>query len=45
VTFTTIAVYRNTKVPVIDQAGCAEPSHGRISVAEKHGYVGPVEIK
>jgi hypothetical protein len=29
---------------VIDEAGCAEPSHGRIFLAEKHGYVGPVEI-
>jgi hypothetical protein len=32
-------------VTVGDQAGCAEPSHGRIILAEKHGYVGPVEIK
>jgi hypothetical protein len=45
VTFTPIPVYENTKVSVIDQAGCAEPSHGRIILAEKHGYVGPVEIK
>ena len=29
---------------VIDEAGCAEPSHGHIFLAEKHGYVGPVEI-
>jgi hypothetical protein len=45
VTFNTIPVYENTKVSVIDQAGCAEPSHGRIILAEKHGYVGPVEIE
>jgi len=44
-TFTPIPVYDVTKVPVIDQAACAEPSHGRIVLAEKHGYVGPVEIK
>ena len=30
---------------VNDEAGCSEPSHGRIFLAEKHGYVGPVEIK
>jgi hypothetical protein len=29
---------------VSDEAGCAEPSHGRIYLAEKHGYIGPVEI-
>jgi hypothetical protein len=45
VTFNPIPVYEGTKVSVIDQAGCAEPSHGRIVLAEKHGYVGPVEIK
>lgn len=45
VTFNPIPVYDVTKVAVIDQAGCAEPSHGRILLAEKHGYVGPVEIK
>jgi hypothetical protein len=45
VTFTPLPVYENTKVAVIDQAGCTEPSHGRIILVEKHGYVGPVEIK
>jgi hypothetical protein len=29
---------------VIDEAGCAQPSHGRIFLVEVHGYVGPVEI-
>ena len=43
--FTPIPVYEFTTVVVIDQAGCAEPSHGRIVLAEVHGYVGPVEIK
>jgi hypothetical protein len=44
VIFTPLPVYDVTKVTVIDQGGCAEPSHGRIVLAEKHGYVGPVEI-
>ena len=30
---------------VIDEAGCTEPSHGRLYLAEVHGYVGPVEIQ
>ena len=29
---------------VTDEVGCAEPSHGRIYLAEVHGYIGPVEI-
>jgi hypothetical protein len=29
---------------VNDQAGCAELSHGQIYLAEKHGYIGPVQI-
>jgi hypothetical protein len=45
VTFTPIPVYEFTTVSVIDQAGCTEPSHGRIFLSEVHGYVGPVEIK
>lgn len=45
VRFTPVPVYDFTKETVIDQAGCAEPSHGRIYLSEKHGYVGPVEIK
>jgi hypothetical protein len=45
VTLNPIPVYDVTKLSVIDQAGCAQPSHGRILLAEKHGYVGPVEIK
>ena len=43
--FTSAAVYEFTEVSVIDQAGCSEPSHGRIVLVEKHGYVGPLEIK
>ena len=45
VTFTPIPVYESTRISVIDQAGCAEPSHGRIVLSEVHGYVGPVEIE
>ena len=45
VTFTPLPVYEDTKVSVIDRAGCTVPSHGRIILAEKNGYVGPVEIK
>lgn len=33
-----------TSVEVSDQPGCAEPSHGRVLAAEKHGYTLPVEI-
>jgi hypothetical protein len=29
---------------VTDEAGCSEPSHGRIYLAHADGYVGPVEI-
>lgn len=28
----------------VDQAGCAEPSHGRVYIQEKHGYAGPADI-
>jgi hypothetical protein len=28
----------------IDEPGCAQPSHGRVFVQEKHGYAGPAEI-
>jgi hypothetical protein len=36
-----------TRVPYlsfVDEAGCSEPSHGRVWVQEKHGYAGPAEI-
>jgi hypothetical protein len=29
---------------ITDEPGCAEPSHGRITAAEKHGYTAWVEI-
>jgi hypothetical protein len=31
-------------VTISDEAGCSEPSHGVIYLAEKHGYEGPVKI-
>ncbi len=43
VAFTPIGVWEPNLV-VIDEAGCSEPSHGRLYLIEKHGYVGPVEI-
>ena len=36
-----------SRVPFItftDEPGCAEPSHGRVYVQEKHGFAGPAEI-
>ena len=32
------------QVFVTDEAGCSEPSHGRVYFVEKHGYTGPSEI-
>ena len=41
--FTPIGAYDNV-VTVTDEAGCATSSHGRVFLAEKHGYAGPTEI-
>jgi hypothetical protein len=41
--FTPIGAFTNL-VNVTDEAGCTEPSHGRVYLAEKHGYAGPVEV-
>ena len=35
---------RLTFVTFVDEAGCTEPSRGRVFVQEKHGYAGPAEI-
>jgi TIR domain-containing protein len=43
VAFTPVGVW-NSSLVVTDEAGCVDPSHGRLYLAEKHGYVGPVEI-
>lgn len=34
----------STYISFVDEPGCAEPSHGRVWVQEKHGYAGPAEI-
>lgn len=31
-------------ITFVDQAGCSEPSRGRVFVQEKHGYAGPADI-
>lgn len=41
--FTPVGSYA-TLVTVQDEPGCAEPSHGRLAAAEKHGYTTWVEI-
>jgi hypothetical protein len=41
--FDPIASNRET-VTFVDEPGCAQPSHGRIFVQEKHGYTRPAEI-
>lgn len=35
---------RFTAIKFMDEPGCAELSHGRVFVQEKHGYAGPAEI-
>ncbi|MCA2000437.1 MAG: hypothetical protein LDL51_01090 [Chloroflexi bacterium] len=32
------------EVTFVDEAGCAEPSHGRVFFQEKHGFAGPADI-
>lgn len=41
--FTPVGTYANA-VAIRDEAGCSEPSHGRIFGVEKHGYTRSVEI-
>jgi len=41
--FTPVGAY-GVAVEITDEAGCNEPSHGRITAAEKHGYTPFVEI-
>jgi len=31
-------------ISFVDEPGCAQPSHGRVFVQEKHGFAGPAEI-
>lgn len=35
---------RVPEITFTDEAGCAEPSHGRVLIQEKHGYAAPAEI-
>jgi hypothetical protein len=45
VTFTPTPVYSLTGwASLTDEAGCSEPSHARVLLAEKHGYATSVEI-
>jgi len=41
--FTPLGVYE-TQTKIIDEAGCAEPSHGRLYFVEKHGYSNWIKI-
>lgn len=43
VTFTPLGAYE-TALKITDEAGCIEPSHGRLLAAEKHGYTRPLII-
>ena len=43
IVFTPVGSYA-TIVKIIDEAGCSEPSHGRVYAVEKHGYTNWVEI-
>jgi hypothetical protein len=45
VTFTPRPVYPyKGYIELLDEAGCSEPSHARVLLAEKHGYATPVEV-
>lgn len=35
---------RIPQITFTDEAGCSEPSRGRVYIQEKHGYAGPAEI-
>ncbi|HSO28045.1 MAG TPA: hypothetical protein VLS48_08245 [Anaerolineales bacterium] len=41
--FTPVGVYETSAI-LVDEPGCAEPSHARLYGVEKHGYTRPVEI-
>ena len=43
VSFTSVGTY-STTAQVTDEAGCDEPSWGRVLAAEKHGYTPWVEV-
>ena len=35
----------DTSITFTDEPGCAQPSHGKIFVQEKHGFAGPAEFR
>ncbi len=41
--FTPVGTYQ-TAVKIVDEPGCTETSHGRVTAAEKHGYTWRVEV-
>jgi len=41
--FTALGTYTN-HIDVLDEPGCAEPSHARVAAAEKHGYTPWAEV-
>ena len=43
IVFTPVGSYV-TIIKITDEAGCSEPSHGRVYAVEKHGYTNWVEI-
>lgn len=42
--FTPVGTYESSAI-LVDEPGCAEPSHARLFGVEKHGYTRPVEIR
>lgn len=43
IVFVPAGTYRNA-VEITDEPGCDQPSHGRLTAAEKHGYTAFVEV-
>ena len=43
VIFTPVGSYESA-ITILDEPGCAEPSHGRVYLVEKHGYTRAVEV-
>lgn len=33
-----------SSITIVDEAGCSQPSHGRLFLQEKHGFAGPTDI-
>ncbi|MEW5830232.1 MAG: hypothetical protein AB1846_15160 [Chloroflexota bacterium] len=45
IVFVPMGVWGKPIATLTDEPGCSEPSHGRVFLSEKHGYIGPVEIE